>query len=161
MVVNSNMYNSLRLFENQLQQYFKRYEKEFIFDEDIETQYDYRIKMLSYINDITIPNCVIKDIIQMICDIGVMDLKKLIEEINKNSFRVNHTEGKIKFHYIISIDDICEYMKNKMSNIDILTEPLVNLFSWCRSINGTMFYRQINNKMTKQLKLYEIVTELW
>lgn len=153
----SNDYKQLRFFEKQLRQYFTRYEKEFFFDEDMETQYDYKVRMLSHINDITIPNCVLKDIIQMICDIGNIDSKVLIEEINLNNFRINQIEGKIKFNYILSIDDICEFIKNKMDNIYILTEPLNGLFSWYRSIKGIAFYRKLNRELQKHFMLHEII----
>lgn len=157
MYKSSNNYKQLRFFENQLRQYFTRYEKEFFFDEDMETQYDYKVRMLSHINDITIPNCVLKDIIQMICDIGNIDSNVLIEEINLNNFRINQIEGKIKFNYILSIDDICEFIKNKMDNIYILTEPLNGLFSWYRSIKGIAFYRKLNRELQKHFMLYEII----
>lgn len=145
-MVNMDKYNSLNKFQKEISQFIKRYYKE-IGGKNYE-------EIFKLINNLKIEDDIISDIIDLICDIGDISTDFLIYEINRyNGFL--HKIYRVNDKCIKSKKELCDYVKIKMSNTSLLTDPLGSLFLLSFSVKGSYFYQEVRKKLNKKLFLYQ------
>ena len=121
----------------------------------IENQYIQRQiivnKIIIKINQLNIDN-VISDIIDMILYEGDMTLQELINDIN---FYINY-HSTIIYKKVYDKQSIIEFLKVRNTNGQILTEHVIRLFAWSKTIKGANFYAQLHTKIGPKLSCVNI-----
>lgn len=146
-------YKHLRKLEQDISQFIARYKKEY---SERLPKNELRLDIIKFINKLELNDGIYLDIINLICDEeNDFSSKILLNEIKRKI--VNNTFYK---DYIISdvYSDECNivnFLRKKMDNFSLLTEPVIYLFSWYNTLKSTSFYASLNRKIRKKLILFE------
>lgn len=141
-------YKSLNELQKQISQFVRRFNK--------ENNFGSNVKLFSCINDLTIKDDVIMDIISLICHIGNIEIDFLIYEINRHIGLVNRVYDS-KINYIKSHKELCEYIRGKISPVTLLVDPLSHFFMEQHTIKGKEFYQKIRKQLNDKLFLYNYI----
>lgn len=142
-------------FKNYIQKVISRFVKEIIVETKNKniTRDCVLQNIIKHINNLPFDE-VIDDVINIIINEGKYDINALINDANTY---INHYNTKTSYNYKMIYDkqDLINFFKLRMNNFEIITEPIMQLFVWSRTLKGS-FYSNLNSKVCSRLSYIDI-----
>lgn len=143
-------------FRNDIQKVISRFVKEILIktkNKNSTQKYVYDA-IIEHVNSLPFDG-VISDIINIIIDKANYNEKALICEIN-SFIRNPNTNFSHNYNIVKNKQDVIDFFKRRMTNYDIVTEPVMKLFVWSRTMRGGTFYSQLNSIVCEHLMFIDI-----
>jgi hypothetical protein len=143
-------------FRNDIQKVISRFVKEILIktkDTNITRELVYDA-IIEHINSLPFDD-IISDIINIIINKANYNEYALICDIN--AF-IKHKNTTLTHDYNIvkTKQDVIDFFKLRMTNYEIVTEPIMKLFVWTRTMRGGIFYTQIHSIVCEHLMFIDI-----
>ncbi len=142
-------------FKNYIQKVISRFVKEIIVEtKNKDITYKCVLKnIIKHINNLPFDE-VIDDVINIIINEGKYNINALINDAN--AF-INHKTTKISHNYKMICDkqDLIIFFKLRMNNVDLITDPIMQLFVWSRTLRGS-FYSNLSSRVYDRLSYIDI-----
>ena len=115
-------------------------------------KYDIATQIQLYINKFAIigdnKNKLISDVINLICETGDISIQNFIDDLNHS----RNCERKIK-----NLEGLIYHISRKLSNMNLVTQPLLHLMCWSYTIRGDKFYRKLNEQLNNKLRIMKLI----